>query len=452
MNLSSIANTLNRTYGLYSDDLFLQRYRAGQIDNATAGSSAISSTQVRLSGYGRLQSALSDLGNIASRYDTPNEVATYSAKSDKSSITASVDQPQGAVKTLAVQVTQLAQSQRLQSQAFADADTTQLGGGSLTFQSGSIGSGGSVTANGPSRTVNISASDSTLNGIATAVNRANIGISAKVVQDGSNSRLEFIGKSTGGNQAFRIQVGDNDGGNSDSSQGLSRLAYDPAAGQGVGQNLTSLRSAQDAQLQVDGRPLFSASNSFRNAVPGIGLSVSETGSANITISRDSTQAGKSAKALADAYNAFLSQSANVPADGLTRRIGSSVDQALDGAEVGTGQSRLTLAQAGIARSQDGKLAVNEQKFQQAFTKDAEGVSKLLASVADRLENAGSKAQSDTLRTTSNALRGNADGSNPYSRQANQLQERLGLQNSLLSYSPTTRNLYGLSQYLSISGL
>jgi len=459
MNLSSIASNLSRTYSLFGNEIRLQDGQLGQLSglgNVTDG--ALSSSQVRLSGYGRLQSALSVLGDSARKYDTASEVAGYSASSKQPGLNATVDKPgtsnaPSKASKFEVDVTQLAQSQRVQSQNFADADTTQLGGGSLRIQFGRLNGGGDTfTPTGQaSRTITLSAADSTLNGIASAVNRANVGISAKVVQDSNGNRLEFTGKNTGADQVFQVLVGDNDGNNTDSAQGLSRLAYDPAGAVGSGRNLSLQRSAQDAAITVDGQQRTSSTNSLRAAVPGVSLSFSATGKATVEIGRDLSQASQAAKALASAYNIFQGQQDDIAQDGLTRKVSAQVDKVVDSSETGSGQNRLTLAQVGLKRDASGKLALDEKQFQQAFSKDAEGVTSLLAKSAKAFETAGADAQSSVQRVGNAALRGlGGDGS--FASQALQLQNQLGSQRSGQSYSPTTQNLYGLSQYLSVAGL
>lgn len=460
MNLSSIANSLNRTYGLFGNEIRLQDGQLGQLTGlGSVSDGALSSSQVRLSGYGQLQSALSTLSDTARKYDTNTEVAGYSASSNLQGLTANVDKPgttnaPNKAGKIQVEVTQLAQSQRLQSQAFADADTTQLGGGTLRIQFGRLnGNGDTFTPSGSAgRSIAISAADSTLGGIAAAVNRANVGVSARVVQDSGGNRLELTGKNTGSDQTFQVLVSDNDGNNSDSAQGLSRLSYDPAGAPGSGQNLSRQRGAQDAVLSVDGQSRTSSSNSLRTAVPGVNFSFSSTGKGSVDIGRDANQAGQAAKALAAAYNTFQGQRDAVVPDGLTRRISNQVDKVVDNTETGTGQNRLTLAQVGFRRDVNGKLSVDEKQFQQAFNKDAEGVTSLLAKTADAFETAGDDAQASVQRVGTAAARGLGGVIDGYASQALQLQNQLGLQRNGLSYSPTTQNLYGLSQYLSVAGL
>ncbi|QDQ27959.1 hypothetical protein FNU76_17310 [Chitinimonas arctica] len=461
MNLSNLSDILSRSYGLASND----PYRLPNIgfNAAERGANALgidgnlrqpSSSLVRLSDYGKLQSALSRLKGSLGGIDTADEAATVSGVSDNKLITASVDKSSALPKSAAIEVGQKAESQRLQSQTFIDRDSTIIGTGSITIEQGRFNSGtNSFTASAkPATTISISAGNGTLSGIANEINRANAGVSAKVVQDGSNFRLEVTGKDTGTEQAFRIRVSDSDNNNTDNAQGLSRLAFDPTEVPGTGRNQTQLRAAQDAELTVDGRAFVSGSNQVKGAVNGATLNIEATGSARIDFKRDVVQASGSAKRLAETLNDFRAQAGSLQSDGLSRRISSDIDRAFSGAETGQGRDRLTLAQVGIETASDGRVTVDDARFKRAFEANPDGVASLLGNAADRIETAGNAALNGQLRTTTASLRAStqADGNSAQARQS-QLQSLFGNQTSLLSYSPTTRNLYGLAQYLAVAG-
>ncbi|WP_269530743.1 flagellar filament capping protein FliD [Chitinimonas sp. BJYL2] len=447
MNLNSISTNLNRLYGLVSDDPFRLQSSVGQSVGSRTGL-GIPSTSVKLSDYGRLQSSLSELRRASANLDARDEIAAYKVSSSTNVVQASAGKQVQGGQTLGVEVNQLARAQKLQSQAVADADTTQIGGGTLRIEFGRLdesGNGFNPTS-GSARSLTIQSTDSSLDRIASRINRADIGVTAKVAKDSNDQyRLEITGKQSGAAQAFRITVDDTDGNDTDSTQGLSRLAFDPDTGPGYGKNLSTVQIAQDAEATVDGKRLSSNTNTFSNVVPGINLTANTTGTARITITRDTGQGEKSAKALVAAFNTFQGQLKDLGSDGLTRKIGNDIDRAISGAETGAGQKRLTLSDLGIRKDGDGQLKLDEDKFKQAFASDPEGATALLGNAAARLGAASEDAQSGVLRKTSTSLRlndaaprGLSDGFNPASNP--------------LAYRQTTSNLYGLAQYLSIAGL
>ena len=79
-------------------------------------------------------------------------------------------------------------------------------------------------------------------------------------------------------------------------QGL--LGYDPAGAQ----NLTQTAAAQDAQLTVNGVSVTSASNTVADAIEGVSLTLLKTGSAKVTIGRDTSDAKPGIEAFVKAYN------------------------------------------------------------------------------------------------------------------------------------------------------
>jgi flagellar hook-associated protein 2 len=237
---------------------------------------------------------------------------------------------------------------------------------------------------------------------------------------------------------------------------LSQLAYNPSAVPGAGRNLVQTQAAQDALLTVNGRPYASASNTVTGAVTGITLSASEAGAAQVSISRDADSALKSAQAFTSAYNQLRDQISLVQSDSVSRQIAGNIGAAAGNATVNTAQGNLSLPQLGISQASDGKLTLDAGKFRAAFSANPEGAANLLATAAKRVESAADSAINGPLRSATQAIQtATGNGDNPYvvpaAAQTPQ-QLILGSLPTLLPYSPTTRNLYGLSQYLSISGL
>lgn len=464
-NLSALINSLNSGSGIGSSivsGLLLPRQYSvagqravGVQQTANAGGSA----SVKLSDYGKLQAGLSSLRDAAGRVDSADKVAKLLVKSSSDKITAEQTNDGQAAQAASVQVSQLAQSQVVLSAVLGTSEGQSVGTGSLTIQFGNYNaSTNTFTASQqPGASVTIGVLDASVGGVASAINRAGVGVTASVVQDsGGNLRLQLSGSQTGANQAFSVSVNDADGNNTDNVQGLSRLAYNPTAAADAGRNLTAVQVAQDAQLTVNGRPFSTSSNITSTAVSGITLTAGSTGVAQITLSRDGAAGLKSAQAFVNAYNQFRDQLGSVSADGLTRQIGSSLGSAVSGADSGTGQTHLTLAQIGITQDSDGKLKLDQAKFNTAFAASPDAAANLVANAAQRTGAAADSTLNGSLRSATNALQASAatTTTNPFVAQALQVQAQsfAGTVPSLLNYSPTTQNLYGLAQYLAVSGL
>jgi flagellar hook-associated protein 2 len=117
--------------------------------------------------------------------------------------------------------------------------------GSITLQ---------VGATGTAQTIDVSTlSKKTLAGLAAAINSSGVGVTASVLTDSSGSRLSLVSGTSGANGNVTISA------NSivDSTTSSGTLAY------------TSAVPGMDAQLNVDGVDLKSASNTVANLIPGI---------------------------------------------------------------------------------------------------------------------------------------------------------------------------------------
>jgi len=217
-----------------------------------------------ITAYGTLKGTLSTLQTAV---QTLTSKATYSATkatvADTAQFSATSDST-AAVGSYSIQVQQLAKQQKLTSTAFAKA-TDSVGTGTLTFDFGSYNTDANgVTSFAPNtnkKTVSVtipSGSDS-LTAIASAINSAKAGVSATVLNDGTNSYLSFSPTDPGSANALKISVSDNDGNNSDNA-GLSRLAFDQSSG------LT--RSSLDYTSASIAVSAASGNNKFTVAVDG----------------------------------------------------------------------------------------------------------------------------------------------------------------------------------------
>ena len=104
-------------------------------------------------------------------------------------------------------------------------------------------------------------SGSTISDIAKAINDADTGIYASVINDGTNSFLTLAGKQTGAANVIKLTVTE-DGTDpinlpagspsaDEDTTGLSRLVYDA----GGTKNLTQRQGAANSNISVDGLPI-----------------------------------------------------------------------------------------------------------------------------------------------------------------------------------------------------
>lgn len=419
-NLSSLYGSNYSQYGaLGAIPGIGQSTLFGSSSSITALNRQESSFQVKLSAYGKLQSAMDTFKSALSDFKTAQGAAPYKATTSAAkTLTAQAGKDTGAAGSYNVDVSQLAKAQTLTSGVYADKDSTIVGTGSITIQTGAYDSGSNTFtsgAGGAGKTISISASNGTLSGIANAINAAGAGVKASVVSSGSGYQLSLASTKTGTDNSIKVAVSDSDTSSSDLA-GLSALAYNPSAGpSGYNKNLNETVAAQNAQLTVNGVSVTSQSNEVTSVAKGVTLNLAATGGATVGVARDSEAFAASAKKFVDAYNALQksvgelsgssSLSSPLASDGLTSKLVNEVRNSVAQASYGFGSSKTTLADIGITRQSNGTLALDKSRLQSAFAASPDNATNLLANTADKLSTSVTRATgaNSELQYTTNSL-------------------------------------------------
>ena len=404
------------------------------LDQLSAQETAV---QSKISAYGSLKSALSALQTAVHALSVPAPFRSMSATVGDASVATATTADGAVAGRYSLEVSQLAQNQKLVSAGFASATDT-VGTGTLTFTFGTW-SGASFTPNpaAGAHTVTIAPGQSSLAGIRDAVNAADIGVTATIVNDGSASgqRLVFSSNASGANQSLSISAADADGQNTDAA-GLSQLAYDPAAAAGSGKNLTETLAAQDAMLTLDGIAVRSSSNTVTDAIAGVTLKLAGTNvgvPTSVAVDQSSGPATTAVSAFVKAYNdlqttitnltkydATNKQASILTGDSTVRLVQSQLRSLVGGAVSGASGSLDTLSLAGITTQSDGTLQLDSAKFSAALAADPKAVEKLFAATGSTTDalvgyaGAGSKTApgSYDVNVTQLATRGALAGSAP----------------------------------------
>ncbi|MEW5890875.1 MAG: flagellar filament capping protein FliD [Pseudomonadota bacterium] len=376
--------------GLVSQLMALERRPLAALDKREA------EYQAKLSAYGTLKGALSSfqatLKNLSSAAAFAARKATI-AKTDVATVSASNSAVPG---NYTLDVTALAKAHAVRSSGTFSSTSATIGTGTITIAFGTF-SGGTFTVNGdrPAQTIAIGTGDGTLSGIRDAINNANAGVNASIVNDGSGYRLVIASKFEGTKNSLKITVSDDDGTHTDMS-GLSQLAYDPAAAEGSGKNLKESIPAQDATLSVNGVSITSASNVLTDVIEGVTLTLTGTTGGTpttVTVAKDISTVKTSIEAFVkgyndlvktvkslSAYNAETKQASILTGDATLRGVETRLRDALNTALRYAGGGLTTLSEVGIAFQKDGTLALDGAKLQKAFDDSTKDVSTLFASV------------------------------------------------------------------------
>jgi flagellar hook-associated protein 2 len=352
--------------------------------------------QAELSAYGTLkgslssfQSTMEDLSSLA-KYQ--GVVATVA---DSTIFTATANST-AIPSTYTVEVKQLAEAQKLTSSAF-EATTDQVGSGTLSIQFGTFSGG--VFSNNPekvSQSIEIDSTQSSLNGIRDAINSADAGVSASILNDGNGYRLILTAEDTGAANSLKLTVTDSSDASDTDEAGLSRLAYDPEGSVGNGKNLSEAQTAQNSLIKVDGIDNISkAANEITDVIEGVTLNLlgkSDTGiSTTLSLTVDTATVESAVRSFVQAYNGFhatiqnltafnaeLGQGAILQGDSSALLILSRVRSTLSDIIDSPAGSFSTLSGLGITLQSDGSLALDEDRFQDVLDNNFGDIAALFA--------------------------------------------------------------------------
>ncbi|CAK0772132.1 Flagellar hook-associated protein 2 [Gammaproteobacteria bacterium] len=352
--------------------------------------------QAQLSAMGTLKGSLSDFQSALSGLASMSGFQSLSATSSNTSLYTATATTGASSGTHGVEVKDVAAAHRVASKAFSDT-TAAVGTGTLTFQFGTYNSGANTftpNASKSSSSITIDSSNNSLEGIRSAVNSANIGVSASIVNDGSGNRLVFASATSGAASSLQVTVGNDSDSNNTDDSGLSQLAYDPTGSTGSGKNMTQTVAAKDASLTVDGLAITSATNTVTNAIPGVTLNLlsSAVGTpTTLSVGRNTSTITTNIQNFVTKYNALASTvkdlgsydatnktAGTLLGDATLRDIDNQIRSKL-GSVVAGGGNYDSLASLGITTQKDGTLSLNSDTLASALNQDPDAVGRIFSS-------------------------------------------------------------------------
>jgi flagellar hook-associated protein 2 len=389
--------------------------------------SKVTTLQSKVSAYQSLNTKLSALadkvstmlfGSTETQYSVPYSFASRlsesifskcnvtSSNSDLISATASNATVGG---SYAITVASLAKAQSMASGGFT-AITDSVGTGSFTIDTGSS----------DPVTITINSTNGTLAGLRDAINNANAGVTATILNDGSATpyRLLLRANSTGTANAFT------------STSNLS-------GGQALG--LTQTQAASDAQFSVNGISITKSSNTVSDVIDGVTFTLTKETDSPVTISVDK-DIDSIVKALNDIVTAYNSVATSINSqftfntttktagllagDATLRQIQSSLQTQLSQSISNRFTKYGVATQIGMSINRDGTLTLSESKLREALSKDFTSVAALF--LGDGTE-AGSASASDSRVTY--AGKTSATQSGTYAVQVTTLAQQAGVTGS-----------------------
>lgn len=333
------------------------------------------SVEAEISAYGTLTSALTTLQTAVEALADESLYESLTTTLSGSGVTAATTS-EAKAGTYTLEVTQLAQAQSLTTDGIAD-KATALGTGTLTLQ---VGTEEAVS-------ITFDSSNNTLEGIRDAINAADAGVTASIVNDGSDTpyRLVLTSDSTGTESTMTVTYTGTDS----TDEASSLFGYDGTTG-----NMTETVGALDAELTINGIAISSQSNTVEDALQGVTLNLSAVGSSQtLTIAQDTDAILDAITAFVDAYNDYVSTVDDLTAydadtetagellgDSTTRRINSELSSDLYSA-IGSGTYSY-LSQLGISLEVDGTLLIDEDALTSAIEDNIDAVSQFFIGTDD----------------------------------------------------------------------
>ncbi len=312
-----------------------------------------------------LGSKLSTLRSAAHALGTTDGVLVRAATSSDTDVLAAAAGAGAQPGSVALTITQLARGSVAGATVGVASATSTVASGPGTFQF-QVGSG-------TVKSVNVDAT-TTLQGLATAINALDAGVTASAVNLGTASapdfRLEIASKATGATSTVTVTHDD------------TALAVQTA------------QAGQNAQFTVDG---FSGtfereSNTFGDVLPGVTVTLRNRGTATVTVADDADAITAKVKTLVAAFNDIVTfvtgesqvtetqDKSNVALGSLATdsTVKHLIARLHEVFSESVGGAYTNLSSLGLATQQDGTIKFDEGKFRTALGSDSTAVAATFA--------------------------------------------------------------------------
>jgi len=348
--------------------------------------------QAQLSAYGSLKSALSTFqGAVKALTSTSLFTGVKASVVDTTLATVSASS-KATVGSHQIEVQALAQAQKIKSESFS-ATTDAVGSGTLTVEFGTYNADGTFTSNPKTlpKTVTIEAGKTSLADVRDTINKANIGVTASIVNEGSGNRLVIASNETGLSYALKITASDADGNDTDNA-GLSKLAYDTSTGGTA--NMTETVVAKNATLVIDGISISKSSNIIKDALEGVTITLLKDKpgtTTSLSVIQDTASVQTAVGTFVSAYNdlqktiasisnydATNKQASTLTGDSTVRAVQAQIRNTLNSILPSAIGEVSTLSQVGVTFQKDGTLLLDSGKLNTALADPVKNVAGLFA--------------------------------------------------------------------------
>lgn len=349
----------------------------------------------KISAYGKLKDAVAAMQKAAEAVGKEDAFGAVKVKTGSDAISASASN------------NAIAGHYSINVKTLASAQTMVFAG--QASRTDDIGSGGklNITIDGETKSLQLS-SGTSLEDIVSAINSdKDIGVDATIVNDGSDSpfRLLFTSRATGEvNSITSIEVEGN-------TELNDFLAYDIDSNpSNNGNQGFSVQAATNAEIEVNGIEITSASNTIEDVIDGVKLDLNSTTddkTISLDLTKDTEATKKAINNFVSAYNKMLDtiksltsydienqKASALTGDSTARSIQSNIRGAISGSF--DPSSNTNLSQIGITTDPTtGQLKVDDKLLDKALADNPDGIKNLFTSKTGLAANVGNAAEAFT---------------------------------------------------------
>ena len=265
-----------------------------------------------------------------------------------------------------------------------------------------------LTKGGTPVDITLDSSQNTLSGVRDAINNAAAGVSATIVTDTSGKQNLLLTASSGGT-AGAVSI-----------SGTATFIDPAAPGTPIAASsaFTQTQAATDAAVKIQGVSIATTGNTISNAIDGVTLDLTKTGTTTITVARDNTDLkskldtfitaynsiNSSLKSLGS-YNAATKTGAVLNGDSTLRSVQSQLRTAVGGSPDSLSSATYkSLSEIGISFQTDGSLKLDGARFDKAASANFAATAAVIGAYGDAL-----KTTTTALLATNGVISSRSDG-------------------------------------------
>ena len=354
MATSSIVNTLGAGSGIDVKSLAQSLVDAEKTPKKERIDAKITKSEARITGYGAIKFALSDLKNAFAKLNDASDfssIKTANTQPAAFGVTASSTADTG---QYSIEVLQTALAQRTASSSFAERSTALNGGAAFTLD---------LSVGGVSKGA-INVVTATPAGMVSAINGAKLGVTAQLINTSNGYNVVITGE-TGAANNFSLTSNDGTG------TAVSGVSF-----------ATPLQTAADASFKVNGLEVTRSSNTVTDVIDGVTLDLyaNSTGAARLDLNRETAGIKDNIKGLVTAYNDFEAAlkilgdrdskveefGGALAGDNLLQTVRNQVRNLVTSTSTTPGTTIQAARDVGLSIDRNGKLTLDETKLDTAL--------------------------------------------------------------------------------------